>query len=57
MQTTTHELGVDDAFFNLVAGIEELEDLTAPGWFSWFNTSAFWIGWGVGFAVGGLLLT
>lgn len=54
MQTTTHELGADDIFFNLVAGIEELEDLTAPGW---FNTSAFWTGWSVGFAVTLVVLT
>jgi hypothetical protein len=29
------DLTVDEVFFDLVAGIEELEDLTAPGWFNW----------------------
>lgn len=35
MQTQMTDLDVDATFFNLVANIEELEELTAPGWFSW----------------------
>jgi hypothetical protein len=46
---------IDQEFFNLVSGIEELEDLQAPGW-------GFWEGFAVGsvFAaavVGGIALT
>lgn len=48
METEFRTLNVDDTFFKLVAGIEELEDLTAPGWFNW---NAFWLGAGVASAV------
>jgi hypothetical protein len=52
---TTNIRDINAEFFDLVAGIEELEDLQAPGW-------GFWEGFAVGsvFAaavIGGIAIT
>jgi len=55
MGTDIRGLDVNATFFNLVSGIEELEELTAPGWFN--NNAA---GWGAVFAgavITGILVT